>query len=78
MPISIQLSSETEQRLDYLVTQTGRSKADYLREIIENSLEDLEDSYLATQVLDRVNTGQERVYSARDVRKELGLDDQLR
>ena len=75
MSISIQLSSETEQRLDFLVTQTGRSKADYLREIIENSLDDLEDSYLATQVLERVRSGLEKVYSASDVRKELGLDD---
>jgi RHH-type rel operon transcriptional repressor/antitoxin RelB len=77
MSISISLSSETEQRLDFLVTQTERSKADYLREIIENSLEDLEDSYLATQVLERVRSGQEKVYSASEVRKELGLDDQL-
>jgi RHH-type rel operon transcriptional repressor/antitoxin RelB len=75
MPISIQLSSETEQRLDFLATQTGRSKADYLREIIENGIEDREDYYLAMQVLERVRNGQEKVYSASDVRKELGLDD---
>ena len=74
MPISIQLSSETEQRLDFLVTQTGGSKADCLREIIENGIEDLEDYYLATQVLERVRNGQEKVFSASDVRKELGLD----
>ena len=75
MPISIQLSLETEQRLDFLVTKTGRSKTDYLQEIIENGLEDVEDYYLATQVLERVKNGQEKVYSANDVRKELGLDD---
>ncbi len=75
MPISIQLNPETEQRLDFLVTQTGRSKADYLREIIENGLEDIEDYYLATDVLDRVRSGQEKIYSADEVRKELGLDD---
>lgn len=75
MPISIQLSSETEQRLDFLVTHTGRSKADCLREIIENGLEDIEDYYLAMQVLERVRNGQEKIFSASDVRKELGLDD---
>ncbi len=75
MPISIQLNRETEQRLDFLVTQTGRSKADYLREIIENGLEDIEDYYLATDVLKRVRNGQEKIYSAGEVRKELGLDD---
>jgi RHH-type rel operon transcriptional repressor/antitoxin RelB len=75
MPISIQLNAETERRLDFLVTQTGRSKADYLREMIENGLDDLEDCYLATEVLARVRGGTEKVHSAGDVRKELGLDD---
>jgi len=51
MSISIQLNSETEQRLDFLVAQTGRSKADYLQEIIENGIENLEVYYLAEEVL---------------------------
>ena len=41
MSISIQLNPETELRLDFLVTQTGRSKADCLQEIIENGIQDL-------------------------------------
>ena len=69
MPISIQLSSETEQRLDFLVTHTGRSKADCLREIIENGIEDLEDYYLAADAAR--NPG--RSYSAEEVKRELGL-----
>jgi RHH-type rel operon transcriptional repressor/antitoxin RelB len=75
MSISIQLNPETEQRLDFLVTQTGRSKADYLQEIIENGIEDLEDYYLAAEVLERVKNGQEKVFSTSEVRKSLGLDD---
>ncbi|WP_024297242.1 type II toxin-antitoxin system RelB family antitoxin [Methylomicrobium lacus] len=75
MPISIDLNSETERRLDFLVTQTGRSKADYLREIIENGLDDLEDYYLAAEVLEKVRSGAEKVHSASDIRKELGLGD---
>ena len=31
MATSIQLTPDTEQRLDFLVAQTGRSKAFYLR-----------------------------------------------
>ncbi len=34
MATSIRLEPEIEQRLDYLATQTGRTKAYYLREII--------------------------------------------
>ena len=38
MATSIRLAPETEQRLDYLASQTGRTKAFYLREIIEQVL----------------------------------------
>ncbi len=46
MATSIRLAPETEQRLDYLASQTGRTKAFYLREIIERGIEDMEDYYL--------------------------------
>lgn len=75
MATSIRLAAETEKRLDFLASNTGRTKAFYLRELIEQGLEDLEDYYLAAGVLERVRKGQEQVHSAADVRKDLGLDD---
>ena len=75
MVTSIRLAPETEQRLDYLASHTGRTKAYYLREIIEKGIEELEDYYLAAEVLERVRKGQESVHSAANVRAELGLDD---
>ena len=75
MATSIRLDPEVEQRLDFLSSQTGRTKAYYLRQMIENGLEDLEDYYLATEVLERVRKGQEKVHSAAEVRKDLGLED---
>ena len=74
MATSIRLAAETEQRLKFLASQTGRSKAFYLRELIENGLADLEDYYLAADVLERVRKGQVQVHSAADLRAELGLD----
>lgn len=75
MATSIQLTPDTERRLDLLVSQTGRSKAFYLRELIERGIEDLEDYYLAADVLDCVSKGTEKVYSADEVRAILTLDD---
>lgn len=75
MATSIRLAPETEKRLDFLASSTGRTKAFYLREIIDRGLADMEDYYLATEVLERVRKGQEQVYSSADVRKDLGLDD---
>lgn len=74
MATSVRLAPEVEARLDFLATQTGRSKAFYLRQIIEQGLDDLEDYYLAADVLERVRQGREAVHSTSDVRKALGLD----
>jgi len=72
---SIRLGSEADRRLDFLVSQTGRTKAFYLRELIERGLEDVEDYYLASDVLERLRKGQEKTHSAANLRAALGLDD---
>ncbi|MBE0504258.1 MAG: CopG family transcriptional regulator [Desulfuromonadales bacterium] len=74
MATSIRIAPETEKRLDFLANQTGRTKAFYLRELIERGLEDLEDYYLAADVLERVRKGEEEIYTVAEVRKSLGLD----
>ena len=71
MAPSIRLTPDAEHRLDVLVSQTGRSKAFSLREMIERDLEDQEDSSLAREGLERVRTGTEPVYSAAEARKSL-------
>lgn len=75
MATSIRLAPETEKRLDELAARTGRSKAYYLREAIEEYLDDMEDYYLAVEVAERVRSGKEKTYSLEQVRQELGLDD---
>ena len=75
MTTSIRLAPEADQRLDFLASQTGRTKAFYLRELVERGLEDLEDYYLAANVLERLRKGQEKTHSAADVRADLDLDD---
>ena len=75
MAASIRLAPETERRLDFLASRTGRTKAFYLREISERGLDDIEDYYLAAEVRERVRQGREEVRFAADVRRDLGLDD---
>ena len=75
MPTSLRLAPETEQRLDFLASQTGRTKAFYLREMIERGLGDMEDYYLAAEVLERLRRSEGRVYSSVEVRSALGLHD---
>jgi RHH-type rel operon transcriptional repressor/antitoxin RelB len=74
MPTSVRLDPAIEERLDQLAQATGRSKAYYLRELIEGGIEDLEDAYLGAAVLERVRAGKEQTYSLSEVMAELGLD----
>ena len=75
MATSIRLEPELSNRLDQLALKTGRTKAFYLREIIEGGISEMEEYYLAAETLARVRKGQERVHSAAAVRKDVGLDD---
>jgi RHH-type transcriptional regulator, rel operon repressor / antitoxin RelB len=72
---SIRLSPELGNRLDRLAARTGRTKAYYLRQIIESGIAEMEDYYLAAETLERIRKGQEKVYTSSSVRKDLGLDD---
>ena len=54
MAATIQLAPEAEQRIDSLVARTGRSKDFFLGEIIKRGLEDIEDYYLAADLLEGV------------------------
>lgn len=74
MATSIQLTPEIERRLDALISRFGGKKDDYLKQLMENGIEDLEDYCSATEVMERVRQGKEKVYSTNSVRKELGLD----
>lgn len=73
MTTSIRLDSSIENRLDNLAHTTGRTKAYYLRELITNGIDDLEDYYRAAVVMERVRTGKENVYTLDEVEAHLGL-----
>ena len=75
MATSIRLDPAIEQRLDKLAAQTGRTKAYYLRELVANGLDDLEDYYLAASTMERVRKGEERIYTLEEAERDLGLAD---
>ena len=67
---SIRLDEETEARLDALAKETGRTKTFYIRQLIEEHLEDLEDRYIAENRLE--NPGKR--LSSQEMRQRLGLE----
>lgn len=74
MATSIRLSTETEKRLDTLVVNTGRTKAFYLRELIERGLDDIEDIYLAECELESIRAGISTTTPLADVMKRYGME----
>ncbi|MDQ2990595.1 MAG: DUF6290 family protein [Pseudomonadota bacterium] len=73
--LAIRLPQDIEERLETLAQRTGRSKTFYVREAILAHLEDLEDIFLAEQVLRRIESGEESTSSLDDVEARLGLAD---
>lgn len=67
---SLRLGEELENRLDHLAEITGRTKSFYIRKLIEEHIDEMEDRYIAEQ---RLETPAKRL-SSQEMRQELGLE----
>lgn len=68
--LAIRLDPETESKLTRLAHETGRSKSYYVRQAIENYLDEREEYLLALAVLER----NEPRKPIAEVRRDLGLE----
>jgi len=73
--INFRADDALDARLTRLAELTGRTRTFYVRQAIEQQIDDLEDVFLADQVMGRLRTGAEHVHGIDDVERELGLDD---
>lgn len=71
-PLSIRIDPDTDARLERLARLTGRSKSFYVKQALEEHIEDLEDLYLAQRVTKRIADGRERLIPLEDLERELG------
>ncbi len=72
---AVRLPDETYERLQALAARTGRTATFYIRQAIEEHIEDLEDIYLAESVVERIERGEVATRPFTEVMSELGLDD---
>ncbi|OQY32306.1 MAG: anti-toxin [Spirochaetaceae bacterium 4572_59] len=68
--LAVRLDPSVEDKLSHLAKETGRSKSYYVKEAINNYLEEREEYLLALAVLEK----EEPWTSIDDMRKELGLE----
>ena len=73
--LAVRLPEDIETRLESLAKRTGRSKTFYARIAILEYLEDMEDLYLAEQVVRRLNSGEELSHPLEEVETRLDLAD---
>lgn len=71
--LAVRLSPETERRLAELAARTGRSKSFYARAAIERHLDDLEDHFLAEEVMKTYDPADNIPLS--ELKRLYGLDD---
>jgi RHH-type rel operon transcriptional repressor/antitoxin RelB len=72
---AIRLPDETYERLQALAARTGRTATFYIRQAIDEHLDEVEDFYLAERALERLERGETTTRPLKEVMAELGLDD---
>lgn len=73
MTVSVNFSEDVEQRLDHLAKETHRTKTYYIQQAVEDFLEEQEDYYLALAVKERIDSGEEKLYTLEEVEKSANL-----
>jgi|APTNR8051073442_1049403.scaffolds.fasta_scaffold04236_6 RHH-type rel operon transcriptional repressor/antitoxin RelB len=74
MAAVIEIPDDLDVRVEALAARSGRSKTAILLEVLRGVLEDIEDLYEFERVMERIRAGEERVFSAEEMRRELGLE----
>jgi RHH-type rel operon transcriptional repressor/antitoxin RelB len=74
-PLSIRLDPALDARLAQLAKKTGRTKSFYVKQAIQDQIEDLEDLFLARRVATRVASGKERLIPLDKLEGELAVED---
>jgi RHH-type rel operon transcriptional repressor/antitoxin RelB len=70
--VSLRLPEDLKDRLEKLSKATGRSKTYYMIQAIADKIEDLEDLYLAEQILIDIREGRSKTYTLAEVEEQVG------
>ena len=71
--VTLRLPAKTERMLERTAKRQGRTKVALVREAVVEKLEDLEDAAASNAVMRRLKRGEERTFSAAEVKRGLGL-----
>ncbi len=73
MTVAIRLTDDQQRRLDALAARTGRTRSFYVKEAIEQHLDELEERYWADQVVAQYEASNKTTRPWDEVKAELDL-----
>lgn len=73
--LAFRMPADMEERLARLAKLTGRTKTFYVREALEEHLDDIEDAYLAEKTLEEIRMGKQGTVSLDTLIEEYALED---
>jgi RHH-type transcriptional regulator, rel operon repressor / antitoxin RelB len=73
MVVAVRLPDDLERRLDELAKRTGRPKSFYIRQAIEEHLDELEEAYWADEAVKEWQADGRASRPLADLKAELGL-----
>lgn len=73
--LTVRLPEEIETRLNILANVTNRPKSFYVREALNRSLEDIEDTYLAEAALEKFRASGEKAVPLAELERRLAVED---
>ncbi|WP_037085499.1 type II toxin-antitoxin system RelB family antitoxin [Neorhizobium vignae] len=72
--VTIEMPEEMHRLIAEYAAQAGAEPDTYMKDVLEQHLEDLHDIALAEAAMERIRNG-ERTYTLEEVKIRLGLDD---
>jgi RHH-type rel operon transcriptional repressor/antitoxin RelB len=72
--LALQLPADIEKRLDDLARKSGRSKSDYIQDVLVEHLDDLLDLQVAEERFRELQKGEAGTRSLGDVMKSHGME----
>lgn len=69
--LGLRLDNNLESRLDSLAKNTGRTKSWYVRNMIEDNIDDYELAYLALQAKEDIKAGKSSIITLEEAKRRL-------
>ena len=71
--VNFRTNPKSKLRIENLAKMTKRPASFYYNFLLDEYLDDLEDIFLAEEIVKKIRAGKEKVYSLEEVKNELGL-----